>query len=323
MSPPTGPKNPVSSDPYSLLENSVYRDKTQRIKGIRHYPAFVSAITRLAEEAKAKGSPVLVARHVGAAELTSPISSTFLNNRASTKPYTAFRNSSIAALHSLLPLSRIGEKLPTEPPKRLKNVLRFALHFSSRLYSDASQTRRRDDARKARERRQERDSDVEMMKMQINELFTRFSLFSLSHQHVPEAAPEAKKPRLHPSVASYRPDGSCAQALLDETDRILAKDGKVSRSTLRDYAQALDQTACQQLFALDIAQQLCKQLIARREAVRTALDDHDIADTGILIRDLQVASDSQLPVITENSSIEVSGTDPKADEVANAIEATL
>ncbi|KAG5329855.1 hypothetical protein C0989_009234 [Termitomyces sp. Mn162] len=179
--------------------------------------------------------------------------------------------------------------------------------------------------------------------MQINELFTRFSLFSLSHQPVPEVAPEAKKPHLHPSIASYRPDGSCTQALLDKTNHILAKDGKVSHSMLCDYAQALNQTACQQLFALDIAQQLCKQLIARRKAVRTALNNHDIADTGILIRDLQVTSDSQLdwsvfvtysepschlsifsqPAITKNSSIEVSGTDPKADEVANAIEATL
>ncbi|KAH0585259.1 hypothetical protein H2248_008501 [Termitomyces sp. 'cryptogamus'] len=62
MSPPTGPKNP---------------DKTQHIKGIRHYPAFVSAITQLAEEAKAKGSPVLVACHVGAAELVFTEQSNF------------------------------------------------------------------------------------------------------------------------------------------------------------------------------------------------------------------------------------------------------
>ncbi|KAH0585677.1 hypothetical protein H2248_008888 [Termitomyces sp. 'cryptogamus'] len=74
---PTGPKNPVSSEPYSLLENSVYQDKTQHIKGIRHYPVFVSAIIQLAEEAKAKGSPVLVAHHVGAAELVFTDQSNF------------------------------------------------------------------------------------------------------------------------------------------------------------------------------------------------------------------------------------------------------
>ncbi|KNZ73721.1 hypothetical protein J132_10321, partial [Termitomyces sp. J132] len=164
-----------------------------------------------------------------------------------------------------------------------------AANRAAKEAKERAETRRCDDARKARERRQERDSDVEMMSVSSPRPSKR-----KPNDHVPEAAPEAKKPRLHPSVASYHPDGSCTQALLDETDCILAKDGKVSRSTLRDYAQALDQTACQQLFALDIAQQLCKQLIARREAVRTALDNYDIADTGILIRDLQVASNSQL-----------------------------
>ncbi|KAH0585678.1 hypothetical protein H2248_008889 [Termitomyces sp. 'cryptogamus'] len=137
---------------------------------------------------------------------------------------------------------------------------------------------------------------------------------------VPEVAPEAKKPHLHPSIALYCPNSSCTQALLDKTDHILAKDSKVSCSMLHDYAQALNQTACQQLFALDIAQQLCKQLIAHYEAIRTALNNQDIADTSILIHDLQVASELQLPA---HASIEVSGMDPKADKVANAIEATL
>ncbi|KAG5348861.1 hypothetical protein C0989_007696 [Termitomyces sp. Mn162] len=322
MSPPTGPKNPVSSDPYSLLENSVYRDKTQRIKGIRHYPAFVSAITRLAEEAKAKGSPVLVARHVGAAELVFTDQSDFEHISQQSGIYEALYGVQELIDRSLAQSSATIKNWCIFADTILKIIkdrrVKEAADRAAKEAKERAETRRRDDARKARERRQERDSDVEMMSVSSPRPSKR-----KPNDHVPEAAPEAKKPRLHPSVASYRPDGSCAQALLDKTDRILAKDGKVSRSTLRDYAQALDQTACQQLFALDIAQQLCKQLIARREAVRTALDDHDIADTGILIRDLQVASDSQLPVITENSSIEVSGTDPKADEVANAIEATL
>ncbi|KAH0580468.1 hypothetical protein H2248_001966 [Termitomyces sp. 'cryptogamus'] len=322
MSPPTGPKNPVSSDPYSLLENSVYRDKTQRIKGIRHYPAFVSAITRLAEEAKAKGSPVLVARHVGAAELVFTDQSDFEHISQQSGIYEALYGVQELIDRSLAQSSATIKNWCIFADTILKLIkdrrVKEAADRAAKEAKERAETRHCDDARKARERRQERDSDVEMMSVSSPRPSKR-----KPNDHVPEAAPEAKKPRLHPSVASYRPDGSCAQALLDETDRILAKDGKVSRSTLRDYAQALDQTACQQLFALDIAQQLCKQLIACREAVRTALDDHDIADTGILIRDLQVASDSQLPVITENSSIEVSGTDPKADEVANAIEATL
>ncbi|KAH0582675.1 hypothetical protein H2248_010595 [Termitomyces sp. 'cryptogamus'] len=297
MSPPTGPKNPVSSDPYSLLENL------------------------------AKGSPVLVARHVGAAELVFTDQSNFEHISQQSGIYEALYGIQEFIDYSLAQSSATIKNWCIFADTILKIIkdccVKEAADQAAKEAKECAKTRRRDDARKAHECHQECDSDVEMMKMQINKLFTRFSLFSLSHQPVPEVAPEAKKPHLHPSIALYCPDGSCAQALLDKTNHILAKDGKVSHSTLCDYAQALNQTACQQLFALDIAQQLCKQLIAHCKAVRTALNDHDIADTGILICDLQVTSDSQLPAITKNSSIEVSGTDPKADKVANAIEATL
>ncbi|KAH0589250.1 hypothetical protein J132_03852 [Termitomyces sp. J132] len=323
MSPLTGPKNPVSSDPYSVLENSVYWDKTQCIKGIRHYPVFVSAITQLAEEAKAKGSPVLVACHVGAAELVFTDQSNFKHISQQSGIYEA-----LYGVQELIDCSL------TQSSTTIKNWCIFADtilkiikdHHVKEVAKEAKEhakTHHCDDAHKAHKCCQEHDSDMEMMKMHINKLFTCFLLFLLSPQPMPEVAPEAKKPHLQPSIASYYPDSSCTQALLDKTDCILAKDGKVSHSTLCDYTQTLNQTACQQLFALDITQQLCKQLIAHHEAVKTALDNQDIADTSILIHDLQVASDLQLPAVIKNSPIEVSGMDSKVDKVANAIEATL
>ena len=72
--------------------------------------------------------------------------------------------------------------------------------------------------------------------------------------------------------------------------------------TLRDYSASLEQTACPQLFALDISQQLCKQLIARREAVCKLLDSQEVCAAGVLIRDLQVTAPSSpvhsFPLIT-------------------------
>ena len=72
--------------------------------------------------------------------------------------------------------------------------------------------------------------------------------------------------------------------------------------TLCNYSSSLEQTACQQLFALDISQQLCKQLIARREAVCKLLDSQEVCAAGVLIRDLQVTAPSSpvrfFPLIT-------------------------
>lgn len=96
------------------------------------------------------------------------------------------------------------------------------------------------------------------------------------------------------TLASYRPDRSCTQVLLDKTNCILAKNGKVSCATLWDYLQELEQTACQQLFALDLAQQCCKQLLACHEAIQAALDKQAISDAKIHIKELQVSSSLKL-----------------------------
>ncbi|KNZ77802.1 hypothetical protein J132_03862 [Termitomyces sp. J132] len=61
---------------------------------------------------------------------------------------------------------------------------------------ERAETRRCDDACKARERRQEHDSDVEMMSVSSPRPSKR-----KPNDPVPEVAPEAKKPHLHPSIA--------------------------------------------------------------------------------------------------------------------------
>ncbi|KAG5736034.1 hypothetical protein E4T56_gene18342 [Termitomyces sp. T112] len=101
MSPPTSSKHPVSSDPYSLLENSVYQDKTQHIKGIRHLPAFASVIIWLAEQAKVKGSPVLVACYVRAAELVYTDLSNFKHISQQSSIYKALYSVQELINHSL------------------------------------------------------------------------------------------------------------------------------------------------------------------------------------------------------------------------------
>ena len=110
--------------------------------------------------------------------------------------------------------------------------------------------------------------------------------------------------------------------------------------TLCDYFTALEQTACQQLFALDISQQLCKQLIACREAICKLLDSQEVCATGMLIRDLQVTAPSSpvcffplitlpllqlsfLQIATDNLESELTTSLKKTNNIAKAINAAL
>ncbi|KAG6875786.1 hypothetical protein C0992_002336 [Termitomyces sp. T32_za158] len=321
MLPPTGPKNPASSDPYSLLENSVFCDKDQRIKAIRHFSAFASAIISLAEEAKAKGSPVLVSRHVGAAELVFSDQADF--DRISQQPglYDALYGVQELINRNLAQSSATIKNWCIFADSILKIVkdrrIKEAAEQAVKEAKERAETRRHEDARRARERRQERDSDVEMMSVSSPHPSKR-----KANDPVPDTAPKTKKPRLQPSLVSYRPDGSAAQTLLDNINKLLATEGKVSVATLHEYSRALEDSACQQLFALDMAQQLCKQLIARRKAIRTTLDNQEVVNTGVLISELKVAATSQ-PVVPENPDVEISGSHSTADEVSNAIAAVI
>ena len=110
--------------------------------------------------------------------------------------------------------------------------------------------------------------------------------------------------------------------------------------TLRNYSMALEQTACQQLFALNISQQLCKQLIARCKAVCKLLDSQEVCATGMLIHDLQVTAPSSpicffplivppllqlsfLQIATDNLESELTTSPKKTNNIAEAINTAL
>ncbi|KAG6846155.1 hypothetical protein H0H93_015689, partial [Arthromyces matolae] len=70
-----------------------------------------------------------------------------------------------------------------------------------------------------------------------------------------------------PSQATYRPGTIGANQLLKLVDNLLSQSGKLPKFKLQEYLNVLEYTAIQQLFALDIAQQLCRSLLARYNGV--------------------------------------------------------
>ncbi|KAG6875537.1 hypothetical protein C0992_003431, partial [Termitomyces sp. T32_za158] len=120
---------------------------------------------------------------------------------------------------------------------------------------------------------------------------------------------------------TYRPGHSFAFKLLKQTDELLEKHTDFTKEHLAEYSRVLEQTAYFQLFSLDIAFQACKQLLDRRESLRTVLDEHEVDK----IRDLQVSKENNPMHVDDASDIEVSEpTLPvTADAIGDAIAAIL
>ena len=127
----------------------------------------------------------------------------------------------------------------------------------------------------------------------MTELFSHLAYLSLGLSAVQDSlanSPDSKKAKLsllasmfsssllHSLIylfiplVSYQPDSFSAQRLISQVDMLLTQSSTASLDTLHNYSVALNQTACQQLFALNISQQLCKQLIACHEAICKILD---------------------------------------------------
>ncbi|KAG6885210.1 hypothetical protein C0992_005335, partial [Termitomyces sp. T32_za158] len=134
--------------------------------------------------------------------------------------------------------------------------------------------------------------------------------------------PKVAFPSMLPSIPTYCPGSSAAFKLIKQTDEFLGQHGTLSKEQLTEYAQVLEQTAYFQLFSLDIAYQACKQLLDCRERLRAAVDDGEVAATGVLIRNLQVSKVPKPTLVDDGSDMEVGPIVP-ADDVSAAIEATL
>ncbi|KAG6914080.1 hypothetical protein DXG01_002534 [Tephrocybe rancida] len=347
MPPPTGPKKtPSAIDPYALIENNVIRDPQGKVKAIKHYPGLANALVLLIERAKTLDSPLQVVRYLAGAELAFTDQGDF---ERMADQYGGFFN-------ALLSIQDVVDRNLVKNSMGARQFLLFvdaivAIIKDRRAVQatkDRAEAKRRDDARVVRDRGRDGDSDIEMLsvstirpsKRKATDVSTSFSEADMANvldridvlsidiavlQSGAEEGPDAKF--LKPSVPSYRPGTAFVFSLIKNVDTLLETGGKASKEMLKEYSEVLEQAACQQLFNLDIAQQACKQLIDRRESVRTLLDNQAVEKTGILIRDLQVSKE-RLDGLKSGTSqafeTTVAGpSNTKGDAIDMAIEETI
>ncbi|KAG6913312.1 hypothetical protein DXG01_007826 [Tephrocybe rancida] len=352
MPPPTGPKktSPLSStaDPYALIEAAIIRDPNGKIKAVKHYPSFANAVVLLVEHAKTLGSALQIVRYVAGAEIVcaSPLLG-ILPNPLSGDFYNA-----------LLSIQEVIDRNLAKNSMGAKQFLVFADAIVTiikdrrvaQAVKDRAEAKKRDEVRFVRDRGRDRDgdSDVEMLSVSaicpskrkaadvshillgedMAAILDRLDILAIDVdvlQSGAEDGPDAKF--LKPSVPSYRPGTAFVFTLIKNVDTLLETGGKASKEMLKEYSDVLEQTACQQLFNLDIAQQACKQLIDRRESVRTLLDNQAVEKTGILIRDLQVSKECLDGLkLSTSQAFETAMAGPsntKGDTVDMAIEETI
>ncbi|KAG6913745.1 hypothetical protein DXG01_004634 [Tephrocybe rancida] len=330
MPPPTGPKKTSSSallDPYALIENSVIRDPNGKIKAIKHFPSFANAVVAVIDHAKTLSSALQIVRYLAGAELIFADQGDFERVADQFGIFNA-----LCSVQELVDRNLVKNSLGAKQFFIFVDAIVILVkdRRASQAIKDRADAKKREEVRHVRDRGHDRDgdSDVEMLKEDMATILDRLDVLAIDIailQSGAEDGPDSKK--LKPSVPSYRPGTAFVFSLLKQVDALLEAGGKASKDMLQDYSEVLEQTACQQLFNLDIAQQACKQLIDRRESVRTALDNQDLEKTGILIRDLQVSKahiNSMKARADEAFETAIAGpSNSKSDLIAMAIEDTI
>ncbi|KAG6913361.1 hypothetical protein DXG01_007381 [Tephrocybe rancida] len=328
MPPPTGPKKISSSavDPYALIENNVIHDPQGKVKAIKHYPGLANALVLLIEPAKTLDSPLQVVCYLAGAELVFTDQGDF---ERMADQYGGFFNA-LLSIQEVIDHNLMKNSMGTKQFLIFVDAIVAIIkdHCAVQAMKDCAEAKKREDARIVRDCGRDGDSDIKMLKADMATIFDRLDILCIDVavlQSGAEDGPNAKF--LKPSVPSYRPGTVFVFSLIKNVDMLLETGGKVSKEMLKEYSDVLEQAACQQLFNLDIAQQACKQLIDRRESVRTLLDNQAIKKTGILIRDLQVSKE-HLDSLKSNTSqafeTTVAGpSNTKGDTIDMAIEETI
>ncbi|KAG6871859.1 hypothetical protein C0992_010223 [Termitomyces sp. T32_za158] len=291
MSPPTGPRRNSASakDVHQCLEELLIRDSNSNIKAVKHFPSMAEALVKLMDEARSQGTNAQATRFVGMSDLSFTDQADFeriADQAALFAPLHLFQDKVVdrsLTLRGITLWNKFADAI-------VKIVLDRRAVQAARARAIATQKRPAADVRRTRERPSDPEPDRSA------------PVLSLGKRKADDAnlddPSEAKKsktmfPSTLPSVPTYRPGSSAAFKLIKQTDDFLGQHGSLSKEQLTEYAQVLEQTAYFQLFSLDIAFQACKQLLDRRERLRAAVDDGEVATTGVLIRDLQVSEVSK------------------------------
>ncbi|KAG6914156.1 hypothetical protein DXG01_002048 [Tephrocybe rancida] len=316
MGPPSGPKKSLTPvDYFGLVEHSVIRDPQFWIKAIKSYPNFAEGFIR--------GSMELVFSDQGDFHCITEQAGLFLAlcsakemiDRSGLKPFGSLKHF-CTFMDAILKIIKDNRAAQAAHDHANENLL--CLH----------QDKKREECH-AHEA--DCDSDVEMTNVDLLLILDHLDNLTLSVAKLKsgtEDSPSPKKPKVSPSISSYCPGNSFALSLVKDMDTMLETSGKVSKEMLKDYLVVLEQAACQQLFTLDIAQQICKQLVDHHEAVRAALYDQDLEKAGFLIRDLQVSKDclkDLKPISSDDAAdMEISGpSSSRIDAINAAIEEAI
>ncbi|KNZ74505.1 hypothetical protein J132_06459 [Termitomyces sp. J132] len=145
-------------------------------------------------------------------------------------------------------------------------------------------------------------------------------LFTLI-QADPEGKLHAKKLKVLPSAASHKVGNEAALALLTQVNAALdamalAKDNSSNLCTnLQKHCDAVNLTAQQQLYALDLLLQTFKLILACLQHLNKVLGSSKVNQTGNLFTELQVSSeagdsDSDIELLDPHQEIAYSSTAP-------------
>ncbi|KAG6848410.1 hypothetical protein H0H93_000419 [Arthromyces matolae] len=261
------------NDSIALVNKAVLRDpKTDVIKAIKFPGSFRDSLEILCNQLPKLGAPAVVTANLARANLVFLDDFDF-HRISELSGVEEALNTGLVAIDTELAVHMAGAQGFVDFAHAVLELIKKRQAVALKAKEKAERAERLKAREEEAARSAKADEDVDM----ANSLpFLIDLLRNLSIDYTPlKASPEDPLPpdakRLKFSAPSYRPGTIGANQLLKLVDNVLGQRSRFPKVRLQEFLNVLEYTAVQQLFALDIAQQLCRALLTRYEGISQRL----------------------------------------------------
>ncbi|KNZ73416.1 hypothetical protein J132_05467 [Termitomyces sp. J132] len=288
-----------SPDNFALLQRSVKRDTQQVILAILQLPLFAQAIIGFCRVAAGiPGTRADRAQYLGTMQLRFADQADF--------PHIAEQKGLFDSLTATLPVIDCNVANNSTDVQSFLTfadaILQIEKNCREVQRQREAEVQCQQEAEAQRQREAEEDQDVDMLAYKLDLLAHRFDILSLLlSQTEPDGKPKPKKLKVLPAFSNLKPGSEAVLSLLGQVDAALetvqlANDNALlPRADLQKHCEAVQLTAQQQLYSLDIALQVYKLISVRLARLNKTLGPSDVERTGDLLSDLQVLPEVFLP----------------------------
>ncbi|KAG6848543.1 hypothetical protein H0H93_016086 [Arthromyces matolae] len=279
------------NDSIALVNKAVLRDpKTDVIKAIKFPGSFRDSLELLCNQLPKLGAPAVVTANLARANLVFLDDFDF-HRISELSGVEEALNTGLVAIDTELAVHMAGAQGFVDFAHAVLELIKKRQAVALKAKEKAERAERRKAKEEEAARLAQLDEDVDMTSASLpsfkkrksndvslsdslpllidllRDLSIDFSIPKATHED--PLPPDAK--RLKFSAPTYRPGTVGANQLLKLVDNVIGERSRFPKIKLQEFLNVLEYTAIQQMFALDISQQICRALLTRHKGISQRL----------------------------------------------------